>query len=139
MVKATRLLTANLPRVKEYILSFSSQHFRLATVQVRTIEENGLFSTAKLKPYPARLNASILLSFVDRFAKCSAVRGSADEYLDKAFGVLLGRCVEVETQAHLGLAFNDSIAPPFDDQQHPLASLAEWPDRDSGVGKGIAF
>ena len=72
--------------------------------------------------------------------KCSAVRGSADvEYHDKAFGVLLDRCVEVETQAHLELAFDDYLAPPFDDQQHPLASLAEWPDRDAGIGNDFAF
>ena len=137
--KPTRFITANLPRVEEYIGSFSSRHFRPAPIAVRTVEENGLFSTAKLKTYPARLNAAMLMSFIDRFIKNSSRSVDTNSVLDHAFSVLMERCVEVEVQAHLCPAFSDYIDAPFDNPEHPLASLAEGPDRDAGIGRDFAF
>ena len=62
-----------------------------------------------------------------------------DEFLDISFNVLLDRCPEVETQAHLALAFGDYIDAPFDRVPHPLSSLVAWPDKHAGIGKYFAF
>ena len=97
-----------------------------------------MFSTAKLQTYPARLNSAIFISFVDRFIKCSYFI-IADDYLDKAYGFLFNPCVEVESQAHLGIAFSDYDDIPCSDTQHPLASLAEWPDRDAKIGRDLSL
>ena len=81
----------------------------------------------------------MLMSFIDRFIKNSSRSVDTNSVLDHAFSVLMERCVEVEVQAHLCPAFSDYIDAPFDNPEHPLASLAEWPDRDAGIGRDFAF
>ena len=63
--KLTCFLAVNLSKCSEYVRSFSSAHFRPMLTAVRTVEEDGCFSTAKLKTYPPRLNAVIVSSFID--------------------------------------------------------------------------
>lgn len=137
--KPTRFLTANLPRVKEYIDSFSSSHFKPVPVALRTVEADGLFATAKLKTYPARLNDSVLMFSIDRFAKCSSRRSDAESILNGVFATLYDRCIEVANLAHLGIAFSDYSHTPFESDDHALSSLASWPDRDAGIGKDLRF
>lgn len=110
-----------------------------APIEVRKVADNGLLSTAKLKTYPARLNVAILFYFIDRFLKCSARRESVGTFLDDACSELMTRCIEVETQAYLELDFDDYADMPCSAPGHPLARLAEWPDRDAGIGKDYAF
>lgn len=136
--KPTRLLTANLPRLEEYIASFSSPHFNPSPVQVRTIEADGSFATAKLKTYPPRLNAVIIMSFVDRLARTTSVApADRDTALKGIFSSMMARCVDIETTKTD--AFSEQKDPPYACSKHPLATLASWPDREAGRGKDFAF
>ena len=119
----------------------SSSHFKTKPIEVGKIEANGLFATAKLKTYPARLNAAIVLGFVDRFAKCSQDFDSSSRglFLDKVYFDVYARRIDVERSgpdADFGDQ-DDSVA--VTDEGHPLHALALWPDRNASIGRDYAF
>ena len=139
--KPTRFHCTHVPLVHEYINMLSSNHFKTKPIEVGKIEANGLFATAKLKTYPARLNAAIALGFIDRFAKCSNAfdSSSCSQFLDKVYNDVYARCVDVE-RAGPGAEFgdqDDSVA--VTDEGHPLHALALWPDRNASIGRDYAF
>ena len=139
--KPTRFHATYLPRLRAYINTFSSEHFKPKPVELGTIEENGLFATTKLKTYPPRLNAANVLGFIDRFARASSAFSSADEldsFLDSAFRAAFERCVEIESDSTIS-TFLDQSGCPAAVEGHPLHSLAAWPDRDAKIGKDFAF
>ena len=98
---------------------------------------------AKLKTYPSRLNASIVLGFVDRYAHLNShfSDDSRQRFLDSAFVDAMNRCVVVEAALAAGddIAFHDQIHTPYSDPAHPLYDLALWPDRNACIGKDFAF
>ena len=67
-------------------------------IEVGKVEANGLFATAKLKTYPARLNAAIVLRLVDRFAMCSDAfdSSSCGLFLEQVYNDVYARCICVE-------------------------------------------
>ena len=105
-------------------------------IAVRTVEEDGCFVLAKLKTYPPRLNAVIVSSFIDRFFRASA-SGESLDFLDSSYSCLMNRCIDIEANAVTDFA--DQLDPPYAVPGHPLAELAEWPDRDAARGRDFAF
>ena len=97
--KAYRCVTASLPRCEKYIEALSPGRFCPEPIETRTVEEDGSFSTAKLKADPPRLNAAIVLTLADRFLRVFQLNDLCDSVLDYAFNALMRRRIAIESSS----------------------------------------